>query len=181
MRLDTSNNLRTEAEYAKEFHDLWDDLLRTVYLKESTEAGRNQAEKMWSDTMMTPMAAVIFLGNPNNPANVVIKGQKARLKRWRAWLKSKDHQMLDDGYYWVVSNTYSKPRLAWVDDNSISFFGDDFVFDNCGYYKVLRENGDHIERTTVKPPTAKAMRLHRANQLTADGHAVTTKRKTKRG
>lgn len=78
----------TKDEYTAEVVRLWEDVVRTVYLKVPTVgAASPEAERAWDGTTMTPIRYVMWLASPHHPANMILRGQKAREKRWKKWLK----------------------------------------------------------------------------------------------
>jgi hypothetical protein len=73
-----------KALYFKEFVQLWEEMVKEVYLKEA-EASSEMAEHAWKHTTMPPLEYVIFIGDPSNLTNQISRGQKAREKRWQKW------------------------------------------------------------------------------------------------
>ena len=76
-----------KAEYIKEFTALWEDMVRTVYLKEPGNYAKDMAIEAWRGTKMSPLQYVLFIGNPAFITNMILRGQKAREIRWRKWTK----------------------------------------------------------------------------------------------
>lgn len=81
----------TKDQWISEVMKLWCDVVRVVYLKEATGAAE-VAERGWEGVNMTPLSYVIFVANPHNLTNQVVRGQKAREKRWKKWLKDNSYQ-----------------------------------------------------------------------------------------
>jgi hypothetical protein len=79
----------TQEEYTAELVLLWEDVVRTVYLKEPGPYAPGIALEAWEGTNMTPLRYVIFIASPRMATNMILRGQKAREKRWVKWLKSK--------------------------------------------------------------------------------------------
>lgn len=79
----------TQEEYTTELVALWEDVVRTVYLKQPGAYAPGIALEAWEGTNMTPLRYVIFIASPRMVTNMILRGQKAREKRWDKWLKSK--------------------------------------------------------------------------------------------
>lgn len=84
----------TKEEYTAEVIALWEDVVRTVYLKEPT-AAKAMAEDAWEGTNMTPIRYVVFVADPTNLTNQILRGQKAREKRWASWMEARGQNVKD--------------------------------------------------------------------------------------
>jgi hypothetical protein len=84
------------SEYITEFINLWEEVVRQVYLK---EPGKGNALKIatdgWNGTNMSPLSYVVFVADPKNLTNMILRGQKAREKRWTKWLEMKQNDSLE--------------------------------------------------------------------------------------
>jgi len=78
-----------QAAYTKHVICLWEEVVRTVYLNEPSDCyAQEMALEAWEQTNMSPLEYVIHIANPRSLTNKVLKGQKAREKRWDKWLKA---------------------------------------------------------------------------------------------
>lgn len=77
-------------QYTQDVITLWEDAVRVVYRKEPPAGvAPREAEMAWDHTGMAPLEYVVFIADPKKATNQIARGQKAREKRWKAWLKSK--------------------------------------------------------------------------------------------
>jgi hypothetical protein len=76
--------------FIRDFTALWEDVVRVVYLKEPPDGvALKEAETAWVHTWHTPLQHVALIADPNHVTNWAAYGQKARVKRWAEWVKSK--------------------------------------------------------------------------------------------
>jgi hypothetical protein len=81
----------TKEEFVKQHVNLWLDVCVNVYLFKPNKINmlflQQDAERVWDGTKLTPMADVINRADPDYPTNWAKRGQKARAKRWKEWVK----------------------------------------------------------------------------------------------
>lgn len=81
----------TEQEYVEEYIRIFDSLMKDVYLRSLTAAERDflaqEGATNYDLTNLSPLDVVIWLGDPDKITNQIERGQKARMKRYRKWLK----------------------------------------------------------------------------------------------
>lgn len=86
----------TESEYLDEIVRLWDSVCCEVYLKKPTakqlESVRKYNQLYWTDSNWTPLQIVLRNADPDYPTNEIERGQKARQKRWKSWVKKHENQ-----------------------------------------------------------------------------------------
>jgi len=82
-----------QTAYMKHVISLWKEVVRTVYLNEPSDTyAQEMALEAWEHTSMSPLEYVVHIANPRNLTNKVLRGQKAREKRWDKWRKAQKEQ-----------------------------------------------------------------------------------------
>lgn len=82
-------NVEARENHLREVAALWLNMVSEVYLVklEKIKFDKEHAIFCWYHTTYSPLDYVMMIGDPSNVTNQIIRGQKAREKRWRKWVK----------------------------------------------------------------------------------------------